>query len=54
MLTTIQIVGLFFGMWFTSVNAVKFIREQPISWQNFAIQSAGWTAFIAVTWLVYP
>jgi len=49
--TAIQLCGLFVGIWFTACNATKAGRGYGISWINFALMSAAWTAFIWATWL---
>ena len=52
MILAVQIFGLFFGIWFAFLNAVKFFRGATISWQNIAIMAAAWTAFVTAAWLV--
>ena len=52
MIITIQIIGLFCGIWFTFVNVVLAVRDKPITWENTTLMSASWTAFITATWLV--
>lgn len=52
MILSMQIVGLFFGIWFTSVNVSKIVHRQSVSGGNFIIMSAGWTLFITATWLI--
>ena len=52
MILSIQIVGLFIGIWFTFVNVGKIVRGQSISGPNMVVMSAGWTAFVTATWLV--
>ena len=47
----IQLVGLFVGIWFAAVNAVRMYAKQNLPASNFAIMAAGWTAFIWATWL---
>jgi uncharacterized membrane protein len=52
MLLTMQIVGLFVGIWFTFVNIGKILRGHQISCINVVIMSSGWTAFVAARWLI--
>ena len=52
MILSLQVIGLFFGIWFTSVNVGKITHRQSVSEINFIIMSAAWTLFIAVTWLI--
>ena len=51
MVISIQVVSLFFGIWFTFVNVAKAAHSSNVYWQNLAVMSAAWAAFITVTWL---
>ena len=48
----VQIIGLFFGIWFTFVNCANVFRGSVVSGINVAIMSLSWTAFIVARWLV--
>jgi|LakMenEpi03Aug12_release.lakeMendotaPanAssembly.Ray.scaffolds.fasta_scaffold2964104_1 hypothetical protein len=52
MILALQVVGLFFGIWFGSVNIGSIIHGQSVSIVNFVIMSAAWTSFITATWLI--
>ena len=52
MIITIQIIGLFCGIWFTFANVANTAHGLPVGWQNIVIMAAAWTAFITATWLV--
>ena len=52
MILSLQVIGLFFGIWFTSANVGKITYGHPVCSSNFVIMSAAWTLFIAVTWLI--
>ena len=52
MILALQVVGLFFGIWFGSVNIGKIVHGQSVALSNFVIMSAAWTSFITSTWLI--
>ncbi len=52
MILALQVVSLFFGIWFGSVNVTLLGWKQDISPANFVIMSAAWTSFITATWLI--
>lgn len=43
----IQLIALFFGIWFWTLLILKGIRGQPIGWGNFAVVAASTVAFVA-------
>ena len=51
MILAIQVVSLFFGIWYGSVNVGKIIYGQSVGPLSFVIMSAAWTSFITLTWL---
>ena len=48
----ISIIFLFFALWFTFVNIVRTRYKQTIPGFNILIMAAGWTGFIAFTWIL--
>jgi hypothetical protein len=52
MILALQVVGLFFGIWYGSVNVGKIVYGQDVAGSNFIIMSAAWTSFITATWLI--
>lgn len=52
MILSLQVIGLFFGILFTSANVGKITYGQSVCLSNLVIMSAAWTLFIAVTWLI--
>jgi hypothetical protein len=52
MIFSLQVISLFFGIWFTSVNVGMITHNKSVSAANFIVMSAAWTLFIAVTWLI--
>ena len=52
MILSLQVIGLFFGIWFTTVNFAHLFWARSITPINLVIMSAMWTLFIAVTWLI--
>jgi hypothetical protein len=45
MILAIQGVGLFLGIWFTSINIVLARYKETIPTNNFIFMSLGWTLF---------
>jgi hypothetical protein len=52
LILALQVVSLFFGIWFGSVNVTLLGWKQDIRPANFVIMSAAWTSFITATWLI--
>lgn len=52
MILSMQVVGLFFGIWFTTINVSRVLSRDDVPAINFMVMSAGWTLFITVTWLI--
>jgi hypothetical protein len=52
MILDIQVVSLFFGIWFGTVNIGEIVYGRALPLSNFVIMSAAWTSFITVTWLI--
>lgn len=46
MTTIIFVIAIFFSIWWSSINFVKFIRGESIPWLNFVIMTAAFTAVI--------
>jgi hypothetical protein len=52
MILALQVAGLFFGIWFASVNIANIIHGYAVNWKNMLVMSAAWTSFITATWLI--
>lgn len=52
MILSMQIVGLFFGIWTASSNAGNVFQGKSVSAADLAFMSAMWTLFITATWLI--
>lgn len=52
MLLVGKIIFLFIGVWFTLINAAKFVSREPISAANFIIQTIGIVGFIVLLFLI--
>lgn len=52
MILAMQVVGLFFGIWFTSVYVGKVMYGQSVPGSSIIVMSAAWTMFITATWLI--
>ena len=52
MILSMQVVGLFFGIWYTSGIVGRIAYGQAVSGMHLIIMSAGWTLFITATWLI--
>lgn len=48
MITAIQIISLFFAVWFTTVNLALIYRGEAISHWNFVIQAAAISTFVVI------
>lgn len=46
MTTILFVVAIFFGIWFTTVNIMRFAQKQSVPNRNFIIMSASLTAII--------
>ena len=52
MILTMQVIGLYFGVWFAIVTVSRLMSHENVPAINFMIMSAAWTLFIAATWLI--
>jgi len=46
------IIGLFIGIWFTSVNIARMFTRQDIPTANTIVMAIGWTMFISGVWIL--
>jgi hypothetical protein len=51
-LEAIKIVCLFFGIWWSIVNAMRIIFKNDLPAINIFIQSLGITGFICLQWII--